>query len=209
MTGAAGDILRLRTEELIERHGCERIDQYLSLLEIENQRHNLVSRETSGSERRRLAAESLVPLERLNPAIVKTYLDIGSGGGLPAFPLMLCRFFVVDASERSVLLDRSNKKTAALRRMAIGLGLKIDIEVTEIEQFTTDSYFDLITVRQVRITPTILKKAISLLNPGGTFAIYSDCTLQPTDANISQACFSYFIDSEDAPRSMTLFTRNR
>ena len=208
MTVSNENIRALKTEELIARHECDRLGEYLSLLAKENKRHNLVSRETSPAEHRRLAAESLVVLESIDAVNIASYLDIGSGGGLPAFPLLLCRSFGSGGPDRPVLMDRSNKKTAALRRIAIALGMKIDLEVVEFEKYHAERSFDLITARLVRITPTILNMAVSLLNPSGTIAVYSDCALVPADNTISRVCFSYTIDSEVAPRCLTLYTQN-
>ncbi|MFH1686287.1 MAG: RsmG family class I SAM-dependent methyltransferase [bacterium] len=208
MTTPADNLEKFSSDDLIKRHGCDRLDEYLALLDRENQIHNLVSRETSASERRRLAAESLAPLEKIDAAAVATYLDIGSGGGLPAFPLLLCRSFASRVPAVPVLLDRSIKKTAALRRIATGLGIQIEIEVGQFEEFRTDRTFDLITARLVRITSKILKRAVSMLSPDGTLAVYSDCELDLAKSAVIQTKFSYLIDSEPTPRTLTFYTRS-
>ncbi len=66
-----------------------RLGLYFRWLTKENDRINLVSRETIADGLERLAFESLVPLEKIDRSHIRNYLDIGSGGGIPAIPLLL------------------------------------------------------------------------------------------------------------------------
>ena len=92
----------VRIEEILQKHSKNgSLDDYLSLLTLENEKTNLVSRETSAADLKRLIAESLVPFEKLELKTVNNYLDIGSGGGLPAIPIILTK-----NPPESVLIER-------------------------------------------------------------------------------------------------------
>lgn len=145
--------------------GC--LDAYLEQLLLENHRQNLVSRETSRDDLVRLAAESLLPLESLN-ITVSRYLDIGSGGGLPAVPLMLAL-----KPEVAVLVERSAKKGSALNRILHHLGLKAQIFRDQFDRYSSEDKFNLISIRLVTLTPDILTHALNHLADDGRILYYA------------------------------------
>jgi 16S rRNA (guanine527-N7)-methyltransferase len=94
-------------------------------------------------------------------------LDLGSGGGLPGFPLKIIR-----PDLKFVLLDSSQKKTAFLRMAAMKLGLSgVEIVNTRISPPQIDnsllSRFQVVTARAVANFDKLIKWSLPLLETGG------------------------------------------
>lgn len=162
---------KLDIAKTIAEHDTEgRLEEFFQLLMNENKRINLVSRETSHSDLRRLAAESLYPLHRIRgkDGAVARYLDIGSGGGFPAIPIMLSLKLTA-----SILVERTQNKTAALGRIIESMEIQAEIRSQTYEECRFDKPFDLITVRYVKMTPKLLKSIRSNLSPGGKLIYYA------------------------------------
>ena len=82
--------IQLNIENLLEKYDQEnKLELYFSVLKEENKKLNLVSRETIESKLLQLAAESLLPFEYIKQKSFDNYIDIGSGGGMPSFPIIL------------------------------------------------------------------------------------------------------------------------
>jgi 16S rRNA (guanine527-N7)-methyltransferase len=145
-----------------------RLETYFDLLLEENRKINLVSRETSREDLRRLAVESLVPLNLLELPVGR-YLDIGSGGGLPSIPILLAEA----VTGESRLVERTQKKAAALRRILLELGLSAEVVPSNYEETRPRGRFDLVTIRLVKPTRPVLRKIHSELNDGGIVIYYS------------------------------------
>src|SRR5512140_2142193 len=104
----------LDTAATLTRHSNRNlIDRYYLELMKENAKVNLVSRETSREDFDRLFAESLLPLDIISSGKFTGYLDIGSGGGIPAIPLLISG----RVSGSIVLVERTQKKAAALSNL--------------------------------------------------------------------------------------------
>ncbi len=149
-----------------------RLDHYFELLADENSRINLVSRETSRDGLIQLAAESLLPFQYCQCRQIDRFLDIGSGGGFPAFPILLTQ-----SVRQATLVERTQKKAAALDRFAHDKSLAVSANVTLVnqtfEEWKSNDSFDLITLRLVRLTPILLKRILSRVSPGGLFIYYA------------------------------------
>jgi len=178
-----------------------RIDQYLDLLLSENQRVNLVSRETSRDRLSQMAAEALLPAARLDLR-VGSYLDIGSGGGNPAIPILLSG----RASGPVVLVERTQKKAAALVRIASGLDLKVEVIGRTFEELRLNRTFDLITLSYVKLTERLLGSILGILEPDGRFIYYSTPTFSPKSCLIER--YPFMIEGDSAVRSFSVFRRN-
>ncbi len=143
----------------------QKLQVYFDLLKKENQRLNLVSRETSEHGLLQLAAESIFPLSLIDRAFFSSYLDIGSGGGFPSIPIIL-----TGAVAASTLVERTQKKAAAVRRMLLSLGFRARIEPVSFEESLVEpGSYDLITMRLVRLTGPMLAKIGELLTDDGVF----------------------------------------
>lgn len=174
------------------------LDRYFDLLMSENAKVNLVSRETSRADFDRMVAESLLPLTILSGKSAH-YLDIGSGGGLPAVPLLLSGRI----TEKPLLCERTQKKAAALKRIIAGLDLPADVSPKEFVELKPKLKFDLITLRYVKLTQLLLKSILAVLNPSGAFVYYSEPEFTPAGCQIDR---HQFIDPVDLiTKSFTLF----
>ena len=98
------------------------------------------------------------------------FLDVGSGGGFPAIPLLLAR---PDLS--ATLCEPSHSKAAFLREAGTVLKLPLRVEAKTVEAFLRASHerWDAVTVRGVRLRKSLLKQLASVLSPGGILLIWS------------------------------------
>lgn len=152
-------------EKFLER---SRLDRYFELLMNQNRVVNLVSRETSREDFNRMVAESLLPLD-FTGTDFSSYLDIGSGGGLPAVPLMLSGI----GTDGTHLVERTGKKARALGEIITGMDLKAKIEPTNFAELHLKRRFNLVTLRYVKLEPRLLDRILERLEPGGMFVYYS------------------------------------
>ncbi|HVP39288.1 MAG TPA: RsmG family class I SAM-dependent methyltransferase [Candidatus Saccharimonadales bacterium] len=87
------------------------LEALIDLIGSWNRRINVVSRKLTREDLLRHALSSLAPLELLSdPAADVWMLDVGSGGGFPAFPLLLAR-----PAWSAVLVEATRKKCLYLR----------------------------------------------------------------------------------------------
>jgi len=145
-----------------------RLSEYFDRLLAENERINLVSRETTPDDLRRLAAESLLPLQVLK-GTPSSYLDIGSGGGLPAVPLILA----LPSLKRVALLERRGRKAAALDRLLTALQFTAEVLPEDYLTAKLTETFDLITLRLVKPQAAMLSRIGHNLTDHGSFVYYS------------------------------------
>jgi 16S rRNA G527 N7-methylase RsmG len=174
--------------------------KYFDLLLRENKRINLVSRETSQDDLERLSAESLLPLTRLSRPI-GNYLDIGSGGGFPAVPLLLSGVI----TGKAILIERTQKKAGALRRMLLALNLSAEILPIDFSKADLLPVCNLITVRLVKMTPKLLERGCSLLATGGVLICFSRVEFDFAPADLTSSAFVY--SSDEVEKYMTFYHR--
>lgn len=174
-----------RLKELISRHvDIARIEAYFEHLQSENKSVNLVSRETTPTDLYRLAAESLFPLDFINKGSPR-YLDIGSGGGFPAFPLIIAG----EGQSAAVLLERTQKKVDALSRIIRRLEIKAEAIQADFPIHSFEQQFDLITLRYVKLTPKLLYSVLDLLSKTGQFVYYGEPEFEVSGYNVSIQVF--------------------
>ncbi|HUV31719.1 MAG TPA: RsmG family class I SAM-dependent methyltransferase [Acidobacteriota bacterium] len=188
-------------EAVLRQHdpACAR-HRYFAELMKENERLNLVSRETSPRDLDRLMAESLLPLAVLSSP-VQRYLDIGSGGGFPAVPFLMCGV----VGPQAVLVERTQKKAAALRRIMLALDLKAHIMASSFEQTDFADRFDLVTVRLVRLTPALLARIRTVLSSGGRLVYYATPKFECDDDLVQT--FTYSAGNAHTVKSFTVFSK--
>ena len=195
--------LEFASEAILSKHDPDsKIKQYLTLLRAENQKINLVSRETSDFDLERLAAESLLPLEVIKHRGFDNYLDIGSGGGFPAFPIIISAKI-----GKATLIERTKKKAAALERMAGELGLKIKVLDSNFEECKFSLKFELVTLRLVKLTKPLLKRISLLLKAGGIFVYYSEFKNIP-ELELESTSYSYTSGNAGQIKYFTVFTKH-
>jgi len=151
------------------------LESYWDRLRIENAKINLVSRETKIEDFRRMVAESLFPFTQIRDTFA-THLDIGSGGGIPAIPILL--------SGRSTgtitLYERTKKKALALERIMSALELSRALVVPEsFGEKSVTAKFSLVTMSYVSLSSELLTAIDGVLAPGGKFVYYGKPEFTP------------------------------
>jgi 16S rRNA (guanine527-N7)-methyltransferase len=149
-----------------------------------------------------LAAESLLPLLRPEIGNISRYLDIGSGGGFPALPIMLTRRI-----DNAFLIERTRKKASALRRILVDLGLTATIEARSFDEITFDGRFDLVTMRLVKLTPRLLKAILRCLDDGAFLIHYSRPGFDLSGIEVSSTTYYYTIGSDTTQKCFTLLEK--
>ncbi len=174
-------------------------ERFYEHLMAENRRVNLVSRETTREDFEKLYAESLLPFTQLRFLVGTSYLDIGTGGGFPALPLLLSGR--IDG--HAVLVERREKKAGALRRMLLALGLTADVLARDLSQCRFDEPFDLITLRLVKLDRRLWATVRNLLSERGVCVYFG----VPEFAIDDIAVFSWASPPHGAVKQFSLIRR--
>jgi 16S rRNA (guanine527-N7)-methyltransferase len=160
-------LLELRTP--LPDDMSESLSRFLDLLMSWNARINLVSRKLLREELQALALTSLAPLT-LNLGEVVDMMDVGSGGGFPALPLLLAR-----PDWRGVLVEATGKKCLFLREaletLAPGRGEVVNERIENVD--FGGRRFRVVTIRGVRVEPKLAARIGELLTPDGCLIYYS------------------------------------
>ena len=222
--------------ELLKKYDPDnKLERYYQLLLEENKRLNLVSRETgdacfiatdesagyplqdnvsreTGFARSigqgsyagliKLAAQSLLPLEIIKLDDIENYLDIGSGGGFPAIPILLTQ-----KVQQATLVERTKKKAAALRRILLALDLKADILSQSFEELSFEPLYDLITLRQVKLTSRLFKKIHTVMRTETVFIYYNATDIIPPEISTQKLTFEYTTSSDGPGGKFTIFRK--
>ncbi len=149
-------------------------ERYYDLLTRWNAKINLTSRlEPAGQDESidRLLIEPLVAARHIQPQS-RTLIDIGSGGGSPAIPLVLStprlHLRMVEAKTRKAVFLRE-----AIRELRIG---RAEVEMSRFEELLTrpelHEALDVVTVRAVRMEPRTLLSLQAFLKPGGQVFLF-------------------------------------
>ena len=146
-----------------------RLAAFLALLMEWNARVNLVSRKASPEDLAGHVADSLEGLRHF-PSGARRFLDVGSGGGFPAVPLLLAR-----PELTGVLVESTAKKAAFLRAASEVLGLTASVvEARFPDSFPRDmAPFHVMTTRAVAQPLELASAARRVLAPGGRSLLYT------------------------------------
>jgi 16S rRNA (guanine527-N7)-methyltransferase len=140
---------------------------YLEMLARWNRRINLTAFDLdapSDDALDRLVIEG-VGAARLVRREDRRAIDIGSGGGSPAIPLLLAAPWL-----EMVLVESRSRKAAFLREAARSLPVSFGVETARVEDFAASNGagpFDLATFRAVRADVGLWNAVDGLLGPGG------------------------------------------
>jgi len=152
---------------------------------------------------KKLTAQSLLPFEKIDIGEINNYLDIGSGGGFPAIPILLTR----KINQTCLLVERTQKKTSALRRILLALDIKATIVSQSFEEVSLEPMFDLITLRLVKLTPKLFNRIFFLLRAGGYFVYYAAPNFDLTDKGVSRTTYHYSTGSGKTTGCFTIFRK--
>jgi 16S rRNA (guanine527-N7)-methyltransferase len=151
------------------------LEKYFALLARWNAKINLTSFDLEGGGHDeaidRLLVEPLIAAKHLAAATANA-IDIGSGGGSPAIPLLLAspnlNLILVESKTRKAVFLRE-----ALRELDIG---HARVETTRFEELLTHPELheglDLVTIRAVRVETRTLMSLQAFLKPGGKLFLF-------------------------------------
>jgi 16S rRNA (guanine527-N7)-methyltransferase len=163
-----------RVGVLISPEVGAQLEVYYRLLTAWNHRINLtgLDLESLGPEALdRILVEPLVAARHVSTE-AKRAIDIGSGGGSPAIPLML---FL--PSVRLLMVESKTRKSVFLREAVRALGLtRTEVVTARFEELLADPRLheahDLLTIRAVRIEPRVLMGLQAFVRPRGELLLF-------------------------------------
>ena len=147
----------------IEPSAQARLLAYLGLLQKWNSAYNLTA--VRGKER--MLTHHVLDSLAVAPHVQgSTWVDVGSGAGLPGIPLALAR-----ADSSFTLVDSNHKKTAFLEQAVVELGLRnVTVVRSRIEEWQPALRFDVVISRALSDLPEFLALAGRLCGEGGRLA---------------------------------------
>lgn len=189
-------------ESLLTQFNADQwFDRYWQALSEENQKVNLVSRETTTEKFRRIVAEALVPFAQSKSADGR-YLDIGSGGGIPAVPLILSGVTTGSAT----LYERTKKKALALNRICSKLRISdCNVVVESFGENQPKHKFDLVTLSWVTLTPDLFRSIEKVMAPNSKLIYYSKPIFEIPGHTVS--IFSYSQTPADIHKYFSIITK--
>jgi len=147
--------------------------EYASMILKSNKRFNLTGNQNLEQILEDLIIGSLDPLPELNIAPGSSFIDIGTGGGIPGIPAGI---FLPEA--KGLLVDSNMKKTDFIREAAATLGLdNIKVICSRIEDLGREKdfreKFDLLLSRGLAAPYMSLELGAPFIKKGGRIYIYS------------------------------------
>lgn len=131
----------------VPRETLERLEQYVSILQAAAPSQNLIASSTVADVWQRHIADS-AQLLRFEPRLGASWVDVGSGAGLPG--IVLACF----SGGPVTLVEPRRLRADFLRQVVRELGLEAKVEQTRIERLS--GTFDVITGRAVAPLPRFL-----------------------------------------------------
>jgi 16S rRNA (guanine527-N7)-methyltransferase len=170
-----------KPERELARTGRDRLVSFLHLVLAANREMNLVSASSAvpGALAERHLLDSLLGLPYLPPArsgVTVRLLDVGSGAGFPAIPLLIVR-----ADVRGTLVESTGKKCRFLRSVVEALGLTVEVCETRFPalQLSRNAPFDVVTSRAVAGAGRLLCRARPLLSRSARALLWTSGPLVP------------------------------
>lgn len=158
---------------------------YLTLLRTWNRQLNLTGSSFDADPERSLDRLVLEPLQltAVLAESVKAVVDVGSGSGSPAIPLLIFRPDI-----RLTMVESRTRKGVFLREALRVVSLQGAVETTTIEEMASRSnhpVFDAATVRAVRLDERVLTAVARLLAPHGALYYFSTDTATPASNRVT------------------------
>jgi 16S rRNA (guanine527-N7)-methyltransferase len=155
-----------------------KLEVYYRLLTTWNNKINLTGLELTDPTPEtldRLLIEPLVAARQV-PASATRMIDIGSGGGSPAIPLVLAA-----SSLRVLMVESKIRKSVFLREAIRSLGLTgSDVATARFEELLArpdlHESHDVLTIRAVRIETRVLMSLQAFVRPGGHLFLFRGAT---------------------------------
>ncbi len=159
----------------VEPKLAEGLAAYYRLLELWNQKVNLTAFSLSDAPDEaidRLLIEPLIAARHLHASPHLHVMDIGSGGGSPAIPLLMAL-----PEMKLLMVESKTRKSAFLRDVVRQLGLNgATVETARAEDLLArpelHESMDAVSVRAVRIEAKLLMRLQAFLHTGGRVLLF-------------------------------------
>jgi 16S rRNA (guanine527-N7)-methyltransferase len=144
----------------VPRETLERLEFFVALLREENERQNLVSRNSVANLWTRHILDS-AQLVRFAPATSRTWLDLGSGAGFPGLLVPLFH------PAKAILVEARRLRAEFLRAAASVLGVEDRVEIFPCKiEAVPDRAVEVISARAFAPLPRLLALAERFSRPG-------------------------------------------
>jgi len=141
------------------------LEAYIVLFNKWNKAYNLSAVRQLEAMISRHLLDSLSVLTYLESNEPKSFIDVGTGGGLPGIPLAIAL-----PHWRWTLLDSNGKKTRFLTEVKTKLALtNVNIKNCRVESLQPDALFDGVISRAFASLEDMVLHCQHLLSPGGSF----------------------------------------
>lgn len=159
--------LRIQLDQGLQQQGlpvdgrsAEQLLHFLNLLQKWNRVHNLTAIRDLPSM---VTAHLLDSLSALPYITGNSMLDVGSGAGLPGFPLA-----IVCPTLSVTLLESRKKKTMFLNNVVGSMALgNVEVVCQRVEQYRPPRKFDTLVTRAFSTLATFAESSAHLCAPGG------------------------------------------
>lgn len=149
----------------VSRETSDALTRYVGLLEKWNKAINLVSKGTVADIWTRHIADS-AQLFRMLPAQASSWVDLGSGGGLPGLVLAILSRDL-ERELNFVLVESDQRKATFLRQVAMELALPVKVYACRVENLPVGLRADVVSARALAPLPDLCTMASPLLAPDG------------------------------------------
>ncbi|MFM2422113.1 MAG: hypothetical protein RL291_643 [Pseudomonadota bacterium] len=148
----------------VSRETAERLRVYHGLLLKWQPAVQLVAPKTLAEAWHRHFADS-AQIVKLGPAVPKTWVDLGSGGG---FPGLVVAILLAETGTKVTLIESDRRKCTFLREVARSCGIAVDIVTDRIETAANTASVrsaDVVSARALAPLPELLDLAAPLFGP--------------------------------------------
>lgn len=176
----------------------KRFETYYNLLVQWNEKINLTAITEHEAVYQKHFQDSLLAVDYI-PKNAKV-IDIGTGAGFPAVPLMIAR-----PDLKFTLVDSLNKRIVFLQQLLNELGLSASLIHARAEDLGRNKAhregYDIALSRAVAQLPVLLELCVPLLRVGGSAICYKgDCEQELIDSKNASAVLGCQLDSVDVSR---------
>ena len=171
----------------VSRETFERLTRFVALLREENARQNLVSAATLGQVWDRHIVDS-AQLVRYEPRPRASWVDIGSGAGLPGI-VVACL-----VAGPVTLVEPRRLRSEFLHKVCESLGLRATVICARAER--VEGKFEVITARAVAPLPQLLKISAHLSTRNTVWALPKG---RSGKAELAEAARNWHFDAKEEP----------
>lgn len=157
-------------------------------------------------------ALSLVAWTKERAVVVRSLLDIGTGGGFPAIPIA-----VVRPRWQVTAIDSTRKKIDFLTQTVAELGLRnVELHHAHAQDWPTERRFDLVALRAIGPLSKCISQAGGFIGAGGRIVVYKTASISEDERSAAETLcarsallveepFSYQLETDEGTIDRCLF----